>query len=192
MAEAEGELGSVIADGPFVEAVSLSAGSPIALREAFCAANLETVDMKLAKAGAAVAEVGCQDIPDFLTWVSTPIFSDRAASLAVELGCDQEEFWPCKFQTNPDQKYFFHLPMKSFDIVDFEQSSFLMTLPGNPPIPMFIQDLKVKKIPKHFTPCFRVSIPHSREVLVELFVREDFKIAFESHNFTGGKFRMLA
>jgi hypothetical protein len=192
MSQEAGELGSVTADGELLKAASLCSNTPSALRKVFHSTNAQMVDMQVAKGGATTVEQGSQSIPDFLVLVSTPIFSDRAASLAIDLGCTPEEFLPCRFLTNPDERHFFHLPIKSYDVVDYENSSFLMTLPGNPPVPMFIQVMKAKQVSDVIPPCFRASIPGSDQVLVELFASDDLKTVWDQKGFSGATFRLMS
>jgi hypothetical protein len=187
MNQEKGDLGAVMPK-ELQRAASLCGISPIGVREVFHSANVDAISMQIAKGGSPTVETSRQVIPDFLIWVSMPIFSKRAASLAMELGCSSEEFWPCRFQTNPDESYFFHLPTKSFDIIDYEKSRFLMTIPGDPPLPMFIQEVKVKQIPDFIPSCFRASIPGVSQVLLELFVRDDFRNEWEQGRFSGATF----
>jgi hypothetical protein len=185
-------LGSVMPDTEFSKAASLCGSTPAAVRKVFRAANANTVEMQLSKAGSPTVEREHQVIPDLLFWVSTPIFSERAASLAIEFGCDSEEFWPCRFDTNQEEKFFFHLPLRSFDIIDYEKSSFSMTIPSTPPLPMFIQAITIKEVVGFIAPCFRASIPGREQVLTELFVLDNFKSAWELRGFSGAAFRLLS
>jgi hypothetical protein len=188
MIEMELDFGSVMCDRKLVSAGSLCGSSTVALRNVLFAQNVGMIEMGLARPGETTTLSARQLIPDFLRWVSTPIFSDRAAGLAIEHGCAREEFWPCRFESNPDERYFFHLPTGAVDIVDYDRSIFRMTLPGTPPIPMFAEMVKTKRLPTPGVPCFRALIPGSEQVLVELFVRDDFKEEWERNSFRGAEF----
>jgi hypothetical protein len=166
--------------------------NPAAIRNALSVANVDKIDMQLGKPSAATVETEWQVIPDLMFWSWITIFSGKAVSMATELGCDPDEFWPCQFQSNPEEKFFFHLPKRTFHIIDVEKSIFRQILPLDPPIPMFVERLVTKDVPEHLPPCFRVDIPRTNQVFSELFVREDFKLAWNRRAFTGAKFRQLS
>jgi len=172
-------------------AMTLCGINPGAVRGALGVANVNTVDMQLGKPSAATVEKERQIVPDIVFWSWIAIFSDRAASAAIKFGCEPDEFWQCHFQSNPGEKFFFHLPTKSFDVVDIEKSSFRQSLPIDPRIPMFIELLVTKQLPNYLPPCFRADIPRTKQVFSELFVREDFKLAWDRKGFNGAKFRQL-
>jgi len=167
-------------------------GSPAEERKALHAAGASVVHMQLAKPSAATVENTRQSLPDLVIWSSIRIFSRRAVSAAIEYGCESEEFWPCRFQSNPEEEFFLHLPVKVFDIVDVDKSTFKHILPLNPPIPMFIEKLVTKPLPEHLTPIFRAERPGTVQVFSELFVRDDFKLAWNRNAFAGAVFRLLS
>lgn len=191
MSGEEGALAGFLPDETLSKGLTGCGLDPGAVRNVFDGAKANPVDMQIGKPSAATVEKERQEIPDLVIW-SWPIFSHRAASTAIELGCGPGEFWPCRFQTNPEEKFFFHLPTRNFDIVDIEKSTFLQVLPLDPPIPMFIENLAIKQLPDHLPPCFRVEIPRTGQVFTELFVRDDFKIAWEQKAFRGVTFRRLS
>jgi hypothetical protein len=162
------------------------------MRKVLHSAGANIIDMQLAKTGADTVETSRQSIPDFLTWSWIAIFSSRAASIAIECGNEPEEFWPCRFQTNPDEASFLHLPMKAFDIVDVVRSTFKVILPLDPPIPMFIERLVTKPLPDFLPPCFRAKQGMTAQVFSELFVRDDFRLAWQRNSFVGADFRLLS
>lgn len=188
----EGALVGFLPDPTLLRAITLCGLNPGAVRDALDRARANPVDMQIGKPSAATVEKERQEIPDLVIWSWIAIFSDRAASTAIELGCGADEFWPCRFQTNPGEKFFFHLPTRIFDIIDIEKSTFLHVLPLDPPVPMFIKHLATKQLPDHLPPCFRVEIPRIGQVFTELFVREDFKLAWEQRSFSGATFRGLS
>jgi len=147
--------------------------------------------MQLAKPLGDSVESSKQDIPDFVIWSWLAAFSVRAVSMAIEMGCGTSEFWPCRFLSNPNEKFFFHLPEKMFDIVDVEKSTFRHVLPLNPPVPVFIEHLVTKPVPQHIPPIFRAEIPGRGQVFRELFVRDPFRLAWEKWRFSGATFRQL-
>ena len=162
------------------------------MRNAFSLANAKPVDMQVARPSAATVEREHQEIPDLVIWSWITIFSNRAASTAIELGCEAEEFWPCQFRSNPDERFFFHLPVKTFDIIDIDKSTYRHFLPVEPPIPVFIEQLMLRQSSDHLPPCFRIEIPRTGQVFSELVVREDFKVAWEEKAFRGAEFRRLS
>ena len=166
-------------------------GNPMAVRRTFEQARANPVDMQLGKPLGDTVERSKQDIPDFVIWSWMAIFSGRVVSMAIEMGCVATEFWSCRFQTNPDEKFFFHLPEKTLDIVDVERSAFRHMLPLNPPVPMFFERLVTRPVTEYIPPCFRAEIPGRGQIFRELFVRDDFKLAWEKRGFTGAAFRRL-
>jgi hypothetical protein len=163
----EGTYGAFMPDGDLMKKASLCGISPVDVREVFRAAGADPVELQLVKSSGTEVETERQIISDYLVWSWAPIFSERAASLAIELGCEPDEFWACRFQTNPGEAFFFHLPIRSFDVVDVENSTFLMTLPGDPPFSMFIDRLVTKLLPDQLPPCFRVKMPRTRQTFSE-------------------------
>ena len=191
MSSEEGALVGYVPDEKLSMAMSLCGISPDAVRSALSVANVDIVDMQLAKPLAATVEKERQIVPDIVFWSWIAIFSDRAASDAIKIGCELDEFWPCRFQSNPGEKFYFHLPKKRFDIVDVEKTSFRQILPLDPPIPMFIELLVTKQLPNYLPPCFRADVPRTNQVFSELFVRDDFKLVWDQKGFNGAKFRQL-
>ena len=167
-------------------------GNSAAARKALHAAGARVVQLQIAKPTADTVEKKRQSIPDLVIWAWIPIFSRRAASAAIECGCEPEDFWPCRFQTNPDEEFFLHLPLKVFNIVDVDKSTFKHILPLEPPIPTFIEKLGAKPLPEHLPPFFRAEIPGTDQVFGEIFVRDDFKLAWQRNAFAGADFRLLS
>ena len=188
----EGSLIGYLPDKLLSKALILC-GSPAAERKALHTAGASVVQMQVAKPTAATVEKNRQSIPDFLiSWAGMATFSQRAASAAIRYGCESEEFWPCRFQSNPDEEFFLHLPVKTFDIVDVDKTTFKQILPLNPPLPMFIENLVTKTLPEHLPPFFRAERPGTDQVFSELFVRDDFKLAWQRNAFSGADFRLLS
>jgi hypothetical protein len=137
-------------------------------------------------------ESKCSIMSDFLVWAWVPIFSGRAKLVAIQHGCKDDEFLECRCHSNLEYAFFLHLPIKSYDIVDVDNSTFLMKFPGTPPLPHMIQVLKTKPLPPEPLPaCFRTSIPYHDQVFSELFAIDDFKLAWEQSEFKGVTFRQL-
>jgi len=133
-----------------------------------------------------------QILSDLLFWSWVPIVSERARRLLVSMGCGEDSFIACKISTNPDEKFCLHLPQESYDVVDVERSRFLMTIPGDPPIPFRILSLALKATPNQGLPaCFRATIPGHNQVFGELIVNNDLKKVWEEQELEGAQFRRL-
>lgn len=169
---------------------------PAAVRDVLRSAKADIVDMQLARPTAAKVVTSRQSIPDLVIWSWIAVFSKRAVATAIECGCGEDEFWPCRFQSNPDEEFFLHLPMKVFDIVDIDKSTFKHFLPVDPPLPMFIEKLVTKRLPCDLPPCFRANRPgralvRRPHIFHELLVREEFKLAWSRNALRGVDFRLL-
>jgi hypothetical protein len=192
MSGQEGALVGYIPDGELSVALTRCGMNPVAARNELDLAGASPVDMQLGRPLAAAVEKKPQAIPDIMFWSWIAILSERAVAAASELGCGPDEFWPCRFQSNPNDAFFFHLPTSIVDFVDVEQSSFRQILPLDPPIPMFIERLVARPLSDPLPPCFRVRIPRTNQIFSELIVREDFKCAWDRLSLRGAKFRQLS
>lgn len=188
----QGALVGCVPDEQLLEAMVRCGADLVAMRKVLHSAGANVVDMQLAKPGADTVEASRQSIPDFLIWSWIAIFSKRAVSTAIECGSNREEFWPCRFESNPGEEFFLHLPMKAFDIVDVYHSTFKLILPLDPPIPMFIERLVTKPLPDFLPPCFRAKQGRAAQVFSKLFVRDDFKLAWQRNSFVGADFGLLS
>ncbi len=130
-----------------------------------------------------------QQVSDVLFWSWVPIFSERGRNLMVEMGCEVDEFVSCGFTSNPGEAYFAHLPRMLYDVVDTQRSTFLMTIPGDPPIPHHIQKLVMSRPVTDMPHCFRAPVPGHSQVFGELLVSEEFESRWFSAGLTGGVFR---
>lgn len=188
----EEALVGFVPDEQLAKAITAGGMHPVAVRKVLLAAGVSVIDMQIAKPLGTKVETGRQSIPDLVMWSWIAIFSRRAASAAMELGCEKEEFWPCRFQSNPDEEFFFHLPLKVFDVVDVNRSTFQHFLPLDPPVPIFIETLVEKQLSGELPPCFRAETPGTTIVFGELLVRDDFRLAWERNTFSGATFRPLS
>jgi len=187
----EGAPVGYVPDEKLSKAMTICGMQPISVREALQTAVMGVLDMQIGTPSAAKVEKKRQSIPDVVFWSWIAIFSRRATLTAIALGCEQEEFWPCRFQSNPKEEFFFHLPLKVFDIVDVDKSTFKHILPVTPPIPMFMDALVTNPLPDHLPPCFRAKIPGTRSVYSELLVRDEFRNAWDQNALRGAVFRQL-
>lgn len=165
--------------------------NPVAVRNVFDYAKQRPVDMQISRPLSDKRETNRQEIQDLLNWGWIKIFSKRATETAIELGCMDHDFWPCRFQTNPEEEFFFHLPINNFDIVDVANSVFRTFIPLTPPIPVFIEKLMVKEPLPNLPPLFKSQIPGTAVFFPELFSLENFKISWEKKGFRGAEFRPL-
>jgi hypothetical protein len=187
----EGTLCGYVPDEELSMAMVRGGINPVAVRDVL-GSRENSVDMQLANRTAVIPENERQQVPDLVVWGWIPILSDRARSMAIRLGSEADEFWPCRFRTNPDERFFFHLPKNTVDIVDVEKSTFKLTLPLDPPIPMFIDTLVTRAMPDSVPPCFRARIPRTTQVFSELFVQSDFKVGWDQMGLRGAEFRQLS
>jgi hypothetical protein len=188
----EGALVAYVPDRKLSKAMAFCGVQPIAVREVFKTARVGIFDLQLGMPSALKVESKSQSIPDIVFWSWIAIFSRRATLIAITLGCEQEEFWPCRFQSNPKEEFFFHLPIKAFDVVDIDKSMFRQILPVTPPIPMFMDSLVTKPLPDNLPPCFRAEIPRAKSVFSELLVRDEFKDAWDQQLLRGAVYRQLS
>jgi len=102
------------------------------------------------------------------------------------------EFLECVVPAFRGESYFLHLPSNSCDVIDFEKSQFLFTIPGTPPIPHRILKLVIRDPSLNLPPCLRASMPSTVQVSAECLVTEQFMSAWKAVSFTGAEFRTLA
>ena len=178
--------------GDQLEGALVHAGAnPVKARAALRAAGADPLELRLVKGGKRAPETGRQMISDILLHGITEILSARGKALAMRLGGAEDDFWPCRFDTNPDEAFFLVLPNRTFDIVDAEQSTFLNFVPTEPPVPAEIGILRFNRPPHDLPPLFRTRIPKTKLFFCGLLVRDDFKAAWEQSKFTGATFRRL-
>jgi hypothetical protein len=184
---AESGLVAFIPDSAFAKQFG-QAPNMIAKRQIISSSAYGSIELQVGRPNASAVETDFQKLPDMLVWGWLPIFSERAVTAMTAYGCSIDEFWPCRFETNPGEKYFFHLPEKHYDIIDFEKSKFRMTLPLDPPVPVHLRSLVTLPSTELLPPCFQVGYSHRDVVYPEVFVRNDFKVQWEASGFTGATF----
>jgi hypothetical protein len=165
--------------------------NPVAVRGVLSAENVHEVSLQLVADDGTSAATERQQTSDLMFWSWVPIFSDRARSLLIRLGCVSDEFWPCRLESNAREFYFLHLPTETYDFVDVDKSEFSIVVPGDRPLPMFIRTLAVKRAPPAHRPCFRAEVPGHPQVFGELFVTSETKVSWERDGLTGAEFRKL-
>lgn len=178
-------------DAMLADAAHRDGINPVAAHRAFCAAKAKPARFQLVEPDGVTIALSRQAIPDLLFWSWVPIMSDRARGLFVEMGCEVDEFWPCDFESNPGEDFFMHLPQRSIDAVDMVRSTFLATIPVSTPIPHHILSLVLIDGAALLPSCFRAPMPGYDQVLGDLFVSEELKVAWERNGLTGAKFRKL-
>lgn len=165
---------------------------PVHVRKILCeAARNKPIEFQLVGRDGIPLREPPQSPGDVVFWSWVPIFSGRSRELAVELGCAAEEFLQCWFSSNPGEVYFAHLPSVSYDVVDVKRSVFLITIPGNPPIPHHVKRLVMRSSHVHLPPCFRASVPQHTQVFGELFVSDIFVRRWRSSGMKGADFRSI-
>ena len=154
-------------------------------------AGADPLKLQLMRGRKRTVETRRQVISDVLVYYTMQVPSSRGRDLAKALGSMDGDFWPCRFDTNPDEAFFLVLPNRTFDIVDAEQSTFLNFVPTEPPVPAEIGILRFNRPPHDLPPLFRTRIPKTKLFFCGLLVRDDFKAAWEQSKFTGATFRRL-
>lgn len=129
--------------------------------------------------------------PDLAFWGWIPVFSELGRETAIALGADAGEFLECNFEQVERRRFFLHLPNVTFSIVDFGNSTFMMWIQANPPIPHRIELAKLICTNRQVPPCFRVAIPGHPQVLTDLFVTEALVLAWQQRRAIGAKFRQV-
>jgi hypothetical protein len=134
-----------------------------------------------------------QKLGDIMMWGWVRVFSERAKTLAISLGCMDCDFLRCTLTINQDQSFFMFLPAKYYDVVDADQTVFLRRIPvaGKVPILGHILDLVLKNDCSNLPPCFHPLMQGYKQALGELFVSDAFKVAWETMGLSAAKFRNL-
>lgn len=187
----ESTLAGVLFDEPLETVLVVAGSNPVKTRRALRAAGANPMRFQLVKGNRNRPETRRQAITDILLAYNMPVLSARGAALARRLGSVDDDFWPCRFDTNPDEAFFLVLPDQVFDIVDKEGSVFSRTLPLDPPLPLAIGTLRLRRPAGALPPLLRTLIPDREMTFPELIARDDFKAAWEKAKFTGATFRRL-
>ena len=172
-------------------AMARAGTSPVKARMVLRAAGADPLELQLMKEHKRTVETRRQMITDILLYGIAQILSARGKVLAMRLGSMEDDFWPCRFDTNPDEAFFLVLPNRTFDIVDPEKSVFSRFVSIDPPIPSEIGTLGFNRPPQGLPPLFRTRIPKTQAFFCGLLVRDDFKVAWEREKLTGATFRRL-
>jgi hypothetical protein len=159
--------------------------APARVRETLSARQVDSIPLQLLGPDGNLAGQDCLTT-DLLFWSWIPVFSERARTLCVKFGSAETDFWPCHFTSSP--RNFLHLPSLAEDVVDTERSTFLMTIPSEPPLPFHITHLVLRQQP--VAACFR-AVLNGRQVFSELLVNDQFKTEWEAQSMSGANFRHL-
>jgi len=135
-----------------------------------------------------------QSVPvgDMLLFNWLPIFSERAYQLLIDEGCDADEFIDCRLRVLGNTPFKIHVPVQSYDVIDFTRSVALHALPLDPPIPFHFVSAYLKAVTPNLPPCFRVPAPGHPQVLSELFAQDNLREAWSVAGLKGAFFRCLA
>jgi len=159
----------------------------IAARLAWAPLTLELVEPD----GTSLIE---QSVPvgDMLLFNWLPIFSERAYELLLAEGCEASVFIDCRLRVLCDTPFKAHVPLQSYDVIDFARSIALHTVPLDPPIPFHFVSAHIKDTKSQLPPCFRVPAPGHPQVLTELFAQDKLREAWSVAGLKGATFRRLA
>jgi hypothetical protein len=121
-----------------------------------------------------------------------PVFSERAYNLLLAEGCNAEEFIDCRLRVLGDTPFRVHIPLQSYDAIDFARSVAMHSLPLDPPIPFHLVSAHLKSGTPALPPCFRVPAPGHSQVLAELFALDALHSAWSAAELKGATFRRLS
>ena len=173
-------------------ALALAGSNPMKAWKALRAMGGGPLRLQLMKGRKRTVETRRQMIPDLLRHGTMPILSARGVVLARRLGGVEDDFWPCRLDTNPDEAFFLVVPNRVFDIVDMRKSEFLTVLPLDPPLPISLKILRTRPLSGPLPPLLLAVIDSAiSSTFRDLIVRDDFKTAWEQAKFTGATFRRL-
>ena len=131
-------------------------------------------------------------VGDMLLFNWLPVFSERAYHLLLDKGCQDEEFVDCQLRVLGESAFKLHVPLQSYDVIDFARSVATQEIPLRPPIPFHFVSAHLKPGRVRLPPCFRVPAPGHPQVLSELFALDALRTAWLSSGFKGANFRRLA
>lgn len=131
-------------------------------------------------------------VGDMLLFNWMPVFSERAYRLLLAAGCNVDEFIDCRLRVLGDTPFMVHLPLQSYDVIDFSRSVAMHSLPVSPPIPFHFVSVHLKLGTLALPPCFRVPVPGHPQVLAELFAQDALRLAWSAAALEGATFRRLA
>jgi hypothetical protein len=192
MQTAEGTLGVFLPDRAVSNATHRDGINPDTVRKVLIDAGASEAKFQLvAKYGEILVRYQ-EDVRDLLFWSWIPIFSGKGRDLAISHGGDAEDFWPCRFESNPKDLFHLHLPKRAYDVVDIPRSKFLMFIPNKPPIPFHIQHLALRDEIIPVPPCFRYLVPGNEQMSGDLLVTDDFKKAWQAYGLSGADFRNVS
>jgi hypothetical protein len=131
-------------------------------------------------------------VGDMLLFNWLPIFSERAYDLLLAEGCSGDEFIDCRLRVLGNAQFKVHIPVHSYDVLDFARSVALHSVALNPPIPFHFVSAYLKSSNLALPPCFRVPAPGHPQVLAELFAQDALRSAWLAAGFLGATFRPLS
>ncbi len=131
-------------------------------------------------------------VGDMLLFNWLPLFSRRAYDLLVAEGCGAEEFIDCRLRVLGNTQFKVHIPLLSYDVLDFARSVAMHSVALNPPIPFHFVSAHLRPSGLALPPCFRVPAPGHPQVLAELFALDQLHSAWSQAGFVGATFRRLS
>ena len=131
-------------------------------------------------------------VGDMLLFNWLPVFSERAFGLLLAEGCKDEEFIDCRLRVLGNIPFKVHVPLQSYDVIDFARSVAMHSIPLDPSVPFHFISAYLKQGKERLPPCFRVPAPSHPQVLSELFALDSLRTAWARSGFMGASFRRLA
>jgi hypothetical protein len=182
-----------LADEELLRETTKSGLSPSVVRSAL-AAHLDKDPVTLELVAPDRRSLPEQSVPvgDMLLFNWLPVFSEPAYRLLLAEGCRAEEFVDCRLRVLGNTRFKVHVPLESYDVIDFARSVALHAIPLDPPIPFHFVGAYLKAAVPNLPPCFRVPAPGHPQVLAELFAQDKLREAWSVAGLKGATFRRLA
>jgi len=167
--------------------------SPATVRSALAACSTgSTLTLDLVKPDGKGLYEHAVSVGDMLLFNWLPVFSERAYDLLIAEGCDAEEFIDCRLRVLGNTHFKVHIPLQSYDVLDFARCVAMGSVPLTPPIPFHFVSAHLKPSSRALPPCFRVPAPGHPQVLAELFARDALHSAWSTAGYRGATFRPLS
>lgn len=182
-----------LADEALLRETSKGGLSPLVVRNALAAyRDKDTFTLELVAPDGTSLLDHSVPVGDMLLFNWLPVFSERAYRLLRDEGCKAEEFIDCRLRVLGNTPFKVHVPLQSYDVIDFARSVALHSIPVDPPIPFHFVSAYLKAALPNLPPCFRVPAPGHPQVLKELFAQDKLRESWSVAGLSGATFRRLA
>ncbi|MDR7335517.1 hypothetical protein [Roseateles asaccharophilus] len=179
-----------LVDESLLNAIASNGISPSTARQALLALP-EIASFELVAPDGLSLHQAAVPVGDWLQYSWFPIVSQRAFDLLVKLGCSEDEFIDVRVRVLGDEPFKAHLPLKSYDVLDWSTLVARHSIPLQPPIPFYIESVSSVAGVALAPPCFRVQARGHLQVLGEVFAQEHLRAAWQVGQFEGVVLRSL-